>query len=201
MSSYLVQAQASGAKGLALANAGTDVVNSIKQAREFGMVDGAMRIVGLLVQATDLEALGPDHAQGLQFSTAFFPAMNTEAFAWSRRFAARHGGHPPTMIQAMAYSATFDYLKALRALNTDDNAKVAAWLHEHPVDDVITHNSAVRPDGRVMNDLYVVRVKAPAEITDPLDNLQVLSKLSADKLYPSASESACPLFHEKSAGK
>lgn len=201
MSAYLTQARASGAKGLALANAGTDVVNSIKQAREFGLANGSMKIVGLLVQATDVEALGPDGAQGLQFSTAFFPAMNGDAFAWSRRFVARHGGHPPTMIQAMAYSATLDYLRALKALNTDDNAKVAAWLHEHPVDDIITRNAVVRPDGRVMNDLYVVRAKAPNEITDPLDNLEVLSKLSADKLYPGVSESACPLFRQENASK
>ena len=201
MSSYLLRARASGAKGLALANAGTDFVNTVKQAHEFGMTGGPLKIVGLLVNATDLEALGPDYAQGLQFSTAFFPAMNNDALAWSRRFSARHGGHPPTMIQAMAYSATFDYLKALKALGTDDNAKVAAWLHEHPVDDVITHEAAVRADGRVMNDLYVVRVKASSEVTDPLDNLMVLAKLRADELYPGEKESACPLFRQEHAGK
>ena len=165
------------------------------------MTGGPLKIVGLLVNATDLEALGPDYAQGLQFSTAFFPAMNSDALAWSRRFSARHGGHPPTMIQAMAYSATFDYLKALKALGTDDNAKVAAWLHEHPVDDVVTREAVVRTDGRVMNDLYVVRVKAPGEVTDPLDNLQVLAKLRADELYSGPKESACPLFRQEHAGK
>jgi len=201
MSSYLAQARASGAKGLALANAGTDFVNSTKQAREFGIAGRSMKIVGLLVLASDLEALGPDDAQGLQFSTSFFPAMNNEALAWSRRFTARHGGHAPTMIQAMAYSATLDYLKALKTLGTDDNTKVAAWLHEHPVDDVLTHNAAVRPDGRVMNDLYVVRVKMPGEITDPLDNLRMLAKLRADELYPGAAESACPLFQQQASRK
>ena len=105
------------------------------------------------------------------------------------------------MIQAMAYSATFDYLKALKSLNTDDNAKVVAWLHEHPVDDVLTHTAAVRPDGRLMNDLYVVRVKTPGEITDPLDNLSVLARLRADQLYPGPMESACPLFRQERAGK
>ena len=120
--------------------------------------------------------------------------MNAEALAWSRRFAARHGGHSPTMIQAMTYSAALDYLKAVKAAGTDDNAKVAAWLHEHPADDIITRNAAVRPDGRVMNKLYVVRVKAPGKITDPLDNLDVLVTLQADELYPGPSESACPLF-------
>ncbi len=194
MSSYLTQAQASGAKGLALANAGADFVNSIKQAREFGIAGDAIRIVGLLVHLSDLEALGPDDAQGLQFSTAFFPTMNPDALAWSRRFAARHGGHTPTMTHAMSYSATLDYLKALKALGTDDNARVAAWLHEHPADDILTRNAEVRPDGRVMNDLYVVRVKAPGAITDPLDNLDVLAKLQPDALYPGPSESACPLF-------
>jgi len=201
MSSYLAQARASGAKGLALANAGTDFVNTTKQAREFGIAGRSMRIVGLLVLASDLEALGPEDAQGLQFSTAFFPAMNGEALAWSRRFAARHSGHAPTMIQAMSYSATLDYLKALQALGTDSNAKVAAWLHEHPVDDVITRNAPVRLDGRVMNDLYVVRVKAPGEITDPLDNLRVLAKLKADELYPGSAQSACPLFRQKTGEK
>lgn len=201
MSSYLLRAKASGAKGLALANAGNDFVNVVKQAHEFGMTGGSQKIIGLLVNATDLEALGPDYAQGLQFSTAFFPAMNNEALAWSRRFSARRGGHPPTMVQAMAYSATLDYLKAVKALNTDDNAKVAAWLHEHPVDDFITHDAAVRLDGRVMNDLYVVRVKAPGEITDPLDNLQVLAKLKADELYSGPLQSACPFFRQERAGK
>jgi branched-chain amino acid transport system substrate-binding protein len=165
------------------------------------MTGGAVKIVGLLVQATDLEALGPDQAEGLQFSTAFFPAMSGEALDWSRRLTARHGGHPPTMVQAMSYSATLHYLKALQALGTDDNAKVAAWLHGHRVDDILTHDAAVRPDGRVMNDLYVVRVKAPAEITDPLDNLRVLTQLPADELYPGSAESACPLFRHEGAGK
>ena len=199
MASYLAQARGSGAKGLALANAGTDVVNTIKQAREFGMADGAMRIVGLLVHLTDVEALGVNDAQGLQFSTAFFPAMDADALAWSHRFAARHGGHTPTMTQALTYSATLHYLKALKALGTDDNAKVPAWLHEHPVDDIFTHNALVRADGRLMNDVYVVRVKAPREITDPLDNLQVVAKLPAAKLYPGPAESACPLFRQEAS--
>lgn len=196
MSAYLTQARASGAKGLALANAGTDAVNAIKQAREFGMADGSVGIVGLVINLTDLKALGPQLAQGLEFSTAFLPAMDGEALAWSRRFSARHGGDMPTMTQATTYSATLHYLKALKALGTDDNAKVTAWLHEHPVDDVITHHAAVRPDGRVMNDLYVVQVKAPDEITDPLDTLRVLAKLPADTAYPGPAESACPLFRQ-----
>ncbi len=193
MSAYLTQARASGAKGVAFANAGADLVNSVKQAREFGLAGGATRIVGLLVNLSDLEALGPDDAQGLQFSTPFLPAMSADALAWSRRFAARHGGRTPTMVQAMSYSAALDYLKAVAAVGTDDNAQVAAWLHGHPVDDAITH-AAVRPDGRVMNDLYVVQAKAPNEIADPLDNLEVLAKLQADALYPGPSDSACPLF-------
>ena len=96
------------------------------------------------------------------------------------------------MIQAMAYSATLDYLKALKSLNTDDNAQVAAWLHEHLVDDVITHMAPVRPDGRVMNDLYVVRAKAPADISDPLDNLEVVREVIAafDRTIASAPQSA-----------
>ena len=171
-------------------------MNAIKQAHEFGMAGGSVRIVGLVINLTDLEALGPQLAQGLEFSTAFFPAMDGEALAWSRRFSARHGGHTPTQGQAIAYSATLHYLRALKALGTDDNARVAAWLHEHPVDDVITHSAAVRPDGRVMNDLYVVQVKAPDEITDPLDTLRVLARLPADTIYPGPPESACPLFRQ-----
>lgn len=198
MSSYLAQVRGARAEGLALANAGTDAVNTIKQAREFSMADGYVRIVGLVINLTDLKALGPQIAQGLEFSTAFFPAMDGEALAWSRRFSARHGGYTPSMTQATTYSATLHYLKALKALGTDDNAKVTAWLHEHPVDDVITHHAAVRPDGRVMNDLYVVQVKAPDEITDPLDTLRVLAKLPADKVYPGPAESVCPLFRQAS---
>ena len=124
--------------------------------------------------------------------------MNGAALAWSRRFSARHGGHTPTQGQATAYSATLHYLKALKALGTDDNAKVTAWLHENPMDDVIFHDAAVRSDGRVMNDFYVVQVKAPDEITDPLDTLRVLAKLPADTVYPGPAESACPLFRQAS---
>ena len=195
MSSYLLQAKASGAKGLAFANAGADFVNSLKQAHEFGLDAGQFRIVGLLVNISDLEALGSEHAQGLQFATAFFPTMNPDALDWSRRFSARHGGHPPTMIQAMSYSATGHYLKAVEAAGTDE-AGLAAWLHEHSVNDHVLHDAAVRADGRVMNDVYVVQVKEPAAITDPLDNLRLIGTLRADQVYPGPGQSTCRLLRQ-----
>jgi branched-chain amino acid transport system substrate-binding protein len=195
MSSFILQAQASGAKGLALANAGNDLVNTIKQLHEFGVDTARMKPVALLTVISDLEAIGPQYAQGLTFSTTVIPAMDPKVLDWSRRFTARHGGHAPTVVHMMAYSGAMAYLKAVRDLGTDDNAKVAARLHEVPIDDVFVHNAPVRPDGRVMNDVMIVRVKQASAITDPLDNLDVVSTIKAEQLYPSAAESACKLFH------
>ena len=194
MSAYLQQARASGAKGVIFANAGADLVNSLKQAREFRLAE-TQTLVGLLVNISDLEALGSGEADGLVFSTAFYPAMTADALAWSRRFAGRNQNHAPTMIQAMTYSAVLDYLKAVAALQTDDNDRVAAWLHEHEADDVLLSHTAVRRDGRVMNNLYVVRVRPAREVSDPLDALEQLATVKADQVYPGSDQSACPLLH------
>jgi branched-chain amino acid transport system substrate-binding protein len=99
------------------------------------------------------------------------------------------------MIQAMSYSATAHYLKAVEAVGTDE-AKLVAWLHEHSVNDRVLHEAAVRADGRVMNDVYVVQVKEPAAITDPLDNLRLVGTLRADQVYPGPGQSACPLLRQ-----
>ncbi len=194
MSAYLQQARASGAKGVIFANAGTDLLNSLKQAQEFRLAN-AQTLVGLLVNISDLEALGPGGADGLVFSTAFYPAMSADALAWSRRFASRNQNHPPTMTQAMTYSAVLHYLKAIAALQTDDNDQVAAWLHDHEADDVLMHHTKIRLDGRVMNDMYVVRVKPARDVRDPLDTLERLATLKAEQVYPGADKSACPLLH------
>ena len=194
MSAYLQQARASGAKGVIFANAGTDLVNSLKQAQEFQLAK-AQTLVGLLVNISDLEALGPGGADGLVFSTAFYPAMTADALAWSRRFASRNQSHAPTMIQALTYSAVLHYLKAVAALRTDDNDKIAAWLHEHEVDDVLMRHTKVRLDGRVMNDLYVMRVKPARDVRAPLDTLERLATLKAEQVYPGPDRSACPLLH------
>ena len=194
MSAYLQQARASGARGVVFANAGSDLVNSLKQAREFRLSE-TQTLVGLLVNISDLEALGQGGADGLVFSTAFYPAMTADALAWSHRFAGRNQNHPPTMIQAMTYSAIGHYLKAVTALQTEDNDRVATWMHENEVDDILMRHTKVRLDGRVMNDLYVVRVKPASDVHDPLDALERLAVLRAEQVYPGPDKSACPLLH------
>jgi branched-chain amino acid transport system substrate-binding protein len=195
MSSYLEQARSSGARGVIFANAGADLVNCLKQAKEFRLVEGRT-LIGLLVNISDLQALGRGGAEALQFSTTFYPAMTPDALAWSRRFASRNRDRPPTMIQAMTYSATLQYLKAVDALQVDDNEKVAAWLHDHTLNDALMRNVKVRRDGRVMNDLHVVRVKPARDIDDPFDTLEHLATLRAEQVYAIPDKSACALLNQ-----
>lgn len=196
LSSYLIQAKASGAKGLALANAGSDLINTIKQFREFGLADGKMKVVGLLMFSTDIEGLGLEAAQGLQFSTASYWAMDDKTRDWGKRFMARNGGHPPSMVHMTTYSAALHYLKVVQALGDADGVKVAAKLHETPVDDLFTHHASVRADGRVMGELHVARVPSPAEAKDPRENMVLLGTLPAEALYPTKADSECPLFKQ-----
>ena len=191
LSAYLVRAQSSGAKGLAIASAGGDLVNAVKQIKEFGLSNGPMRIYGLLVNFSDLEALG-DEAQGLRFVTATYWALNDKTRAWSQRFMARHGGRQPTMVHSMSYSATLHYLKAVQAVGTDDTEAVLAKMRATPVDDVFVDNAPIRADGRVMNDLYIARVRKPGEAADKRDTVAIETRVPAERLY--AGESACPLL-------
>lgn len=193
-SSFLLQAQASKAKVVGLANAGTDTINSIKQAQEFGIVAHGQKLAGLLVTITDVKALGLNAAQGLTFTTPFYWDVNDATRAWSRRFAERANGKLPNMMDAGAYSAVLHYLKAIAASGTDDGPTVVARMKAMPTDDPVFGKGEVRPDGREIHPVYLVEVKKPAESTGPWDLAWIRRTIPAQQAFRPLSESACPLL-------
>lgn len=162
-SSFILQAQASKAKVIGLANAGTDTVNAIKTAAEFGIVSGGQKLAGLLVLLTDIHSIGLRSAQGLLFTEAYYWDQNDETRAFAARFAAKHGGKPPTMFQAGIYSAAMHYLKAVKEAGTDEAHAVMAKMKSIPVNDFMTKNGSIREDGRMMRDMYLLQAKKPSE--------------------------------------
>ncbi|MCH2395730.1 MULTISPECIES: ABC transporter substrate-binding protein [Oceanibaculum] len=191
-SSFLLQAQASGAQVIGLANAGADTINSIKQAGEFGITQAGQKLAGLLVFLSDIHSLGLDTAQGLQLTTGFYWDMDDEARAWSKKFAARHNGAMPTMAQAGVYSAVAHYLKAIKEAGTDDGKKVVDKMKELPVKDFFARNASLRADGRMVHDMYLVEVKKPSESKGPWDYYKVLRTISGEEAYGPMSP-ACSL--------
>lgn len=191
-SSYLLQAQGSKAKIIGLANAGTDTINAIKQAREFGITAGGQKLAGLLVLLTNVHSLGLKDAQGLLFTEAFYWDQNDETRAFSKRFQAKHGA-PPTMMQAGVYSATTHYLKAVREAGTDDTQKVQAAMRKMPVNDFMTKNGSIREDGRMMRDMYLLEAKKPEESKGEWDLMKVLATIPAEQAFRPLGESECPL--------
>jgi branched-chain amino acid transport system substrate-binding protein len=192
-SSFLLQAQQSKAKVIGLANAGADTVNSIKQAAEFGIVQGGQRLAGLLVFIMDVDSLGLDAAQGLLLTEAYYWDQNDETRAFAKRFEAAYNGKVPTSGQAGVYGAVTHYLKAMAAAGTDDGAKVVAQMRAIPINDFMTKNGRLREDGRVMRDMYLFEVKKPAESKYPFDYYKELATVPADEAYRPLSESECPL--------
>jgi branched-chain amino acid transport system substrate-binding protein len=191
-SSFLLQAQASNAKIIALSNAGGDTINSIKQAAEFGLGRaGNQRVAALLVQFPDIHALGLEVAQGLTATETFFWDLDDQTRAWTKRFLVRNGGKPPSMIHAGTYGGTLHYLKAVAAAGTTDATKVVAKMKEMPVDDFYTKGS-VREDGRVMRPYYLLQVKKPADSKYPFDYMKLLATVPAEEAARPLSESACP---------
>jgi len=192
-SSYLLQAQASKAKIVAFSNAGGDTINAIKQAAEFGLGRGGdQRLAALLLQFPDTHALGLEAAQGLIASETFFWDLDDATRAWTKRFLARNGGKPPSMIHAGTYGATLHYLKAVAAAGTTDATKVVAKMKELPIDDFYTKGT-VREDGRVMRPYYLLQVKKPSESKYPFDYLKLLATVPAEEAARPLSESACPM--------
>lgn len=191
-SSFLLQAQASGAKVIGLANAGADTQNAIKQAAEFGIVQGGQRLAALLFTLAEVHGLGAEAAQGLTL---------TESFYWNRTDASREFGKRffertqamPNMVHAATYSAVTSYLKAIEAAGTDETEAVAAKLKELPVQDLFAENGVVAPNGRMIKDVYLMEVKAPDQITEPWDYYNVLSTIPGDVAYIKPAESGCPL--------
>ena len=192
-SSFVLQAQASRAQVVALANAGTDTVNAIKQAGEFGLTRQGQRLVGMFVNITDVKALGLAAAQGVVTTEAWYWDRDDASRAFARRFAERHRGAMPTQYQAGVYSAVRHYLKAIEAAGTDEAMAVAAKMRELPVEDMFAHGGRVRQDGRHVHDLYLVEVKKPEESHGPWDLYRILSTIPADQGFRPLAEGGCPL--------
>jgi branched-chain amino acid transport system substrate-binding protein len=192
-SSYLLQAQASGAKVVALANAGGDMINATKQASEFGLSHGGQTLVSLLAFITDIHTLGLAAAQGLRFVTGFYWDRDKDTRAWSKRFLDRHG-RIPTAAQASVYSAIRHYLRAIEAAGTDAALPVMAKMREIPVDDFYARGGRLREDGRLLHDMYFVQVKTPAESTGPWDYYKILATIPGEQAFRPAGEDGCPLI-------
>ena len=192
-SSFLLQAQASKAKIIGLANAGGDTTNAIKQAAEFGIVKGGQNLAGMLVFITDIHGLGLQTAQGLIFTETFYWDLNDGTRAWSKRFAAANGGKYPSMVQAGVYSSILHYLKAIEAAKTDDGTKVIAKMKELPTDDSLFGKGVVRADGRKIHPAYLVEVKKPSESKGPYDYYKIRATIPANQAFRPMSEGGCPL--------
>ncbi|OLE39250.1 MAG: ABC transporter permease [Candidatus Rokubacteria bacterium 13_1_20CM_2_70_7] len=192
-SSFLLQAQASKAKIIGLANAGADTTNAIKQGAEFGIVRGGQQFAGLLVFLTDVHSLGLEKAQGLLLTESFYWDLNDQTRAFSKRFAERHRGAMPTMAQAGVYSAVLHYLKSVEALKSDDGPKVIAKMKELPTDDPVFGKGRVRPDGRKIHPVYLFEVKKPSESKGPWDYYKVRATIPAERAFRPMDQGGCPL--------
>jgi branched-chain amino acid transport system substrate-binding protein len=198
-SSYLLQAQSSKAKVIGLANAGGDTINSIKQAFEFGIVKGGQRLAGLLVFITDVNSLGLDVAQGLQFTDAFYWDMNDDTRAWTKRFVEKINGRLyPTMNHAGNYGGMLHYLKAVEAAQSTDGAKVVAKMKELPTNDVTFGAGRVREDGRHMHPMYLWQVKKPEESKAKWDYYKLVKTIPAEDAWRPLDQGGCSLVAKKS---
>ncbi|MDX6749425.1 ABC transporter substrate-binding protein [Geminicoccaceae bacterium 1502E] len=193
-SSFLLQAQGSGAKVIGLANAGSDTTNAIKQASEFGIVQAGQTLAGLLVFITDVHGLGLQTAQGLTLTEAFYWDLNDETRAWSKRFAEQNGGKQPTMVQAGVYGAVLHYLKALAETGDDsDGVKVVEQMKAMPTEDPLFGKGEVRVDGRTTHPMYLLQVKSPEESKGPWDYYNVVSTIPADQAFRPLDKGGCEL--------
>ncbi|WP_407123204.1 ABC transporter substrate-binding protein [Bradyrhizobium sp. STM 3561] len=190
-SSYLLQAQSSGAQVLGLANAGDDFTNSIKAANEFGIAR-TMKPAALLAFITDIHALGLNTAQGLYLTTGWYWDLNEKTRAFAKRFLERTG-REPTMTQAAYYSATLTYLNAVKSVGSTDSDKVMAQLRKTKINDMFTANGVIRPDGLMEHDMYIMQVKKPEESKYPWDYYRLVHTMSGDQAFGKLSDSACPL--------
>jgi len=192
-SSFLLQAQASKAKIIGLANAGGDTTNAIKQAAEFGIVKGGQSLAGLLVFITDVHALGLPTAQGLIMTEAFYWDLNEKTRAFSKRFAELDRDIHPTMVHAGVYAATLHYLKAVEALKSDDGTRVIAKMKETPTDDPLFGKGTIRVDGRKLHPMYLFEVKKPSESKAPWDYYKLRATIPAEQAFRPIDQGDCPL--------
>jgi branched-chain amino acid transport system substrate-binding protein len=194
-SSFLLQAQSSNADAIALADAGGDFINAVKQAGEFGVTQ-KQKLVGLLVFIADINGLGLSTAQGLILSSAFYWDLNDETRAWAKRFISKIH-KVPTMIHAGTYGAVIHYLKAVRDAGVVDGPTVAAKMREMPVNDFMTKNGRIREDGRLVRDMYLFKVKSPDESKYQFDYYQLLATIPGDEPFRPQEEGGCPLLSHK----
>ena len=192
-SGYLLQAKASKAKVIGLANAGGDTINSVKQANEFGITKGGQQLAGLLVFDTDIDSIGLPIAQGMYLTTGFYWDMNDDSRKWAKRFGERHKGKMPTMVQAGVYSQVSHYLKAIAAAGTDDPDTVMKKMRDTPINDFFAKNGKLREDGRMVHDMYLAQVKKPSESKGRWDNLKIVQTIPGDQAYRSLKDSECAL--------
>jgi branched-chain amino acid transport system substrate-binding protein len=192
-SSFLLQAQASKAKIIGLANAGGDTTNAIKQGAEFGIVKGGQNFAGLLVFVTDVHALGLQAAQGLILTETFYWDTNDKTRAFAKKFAERDRGIHPTMIHAGVYAAVTHYLKAVEALKGDDGTKVIARMKELPTDDPLFGKGVIRADGRKVHPAYLFEVKKPSESKGAWDYYKLRATIPAEQAFRPVDQGDCPL--------
>jgi branched-chain amino acid transport system substrate-binding protein len=196
-SSFLLQAQASNAKVIGLANAGGDTSNSIKQAAEFGIVERGQKLAALLMLIPDVHAIGLNVAQGLSFTETFYWDLNDGTREFSKRYMARSKNNAaPSMVQAGIYSSLIHYFKALEALgdNPHDGAKVVAKMKELPTDDPLFGKGYIQPNGRKIHPAYLFEVKKPSESKRPWDYYKLVSTIPGEQAFKPLSESTCPLL-------
>jgi branched-chain amino acid transport system substrate-binding protein len=191
-SSFLLQAQASRAKVIGLANGGADTINAIKQAAEFGIGRGGQKLAALLLFITDVNSLGLETAQGLLLTSAFYWDMNDETRAWSRRYFEKMN-KMPDMDQAGVYSSILHYLQAVAATGTVDSDAVMKVMKTTPINDVFAHNGRIREDGRMVHDMYLFEVKKPSESKERWDDYKLVATIPAEEAFQPLSQSTCPL--------
>lgn len=192
-SSYLLQAQSSGADVIALANSSGDTMTALKQAKEFGITEGGQRIAGMLLFISDVHAVGLETAQGLTLTTGFYWDLDDETRAWSKRFSERMNGKMPTMVHAGVYSVVMNYLKAAEAAKSVSGKAAIGQMRKMDISDFFARNGRLREDGRMVHDMYLVQVKKPEESKGPWDYYKVLRTIPGDEAFRPLDKSECPL--------
>jgi branched-chain amino acid transport system substrate-binding protein len=190
-SSPLLQAQATGAKVIVLANTGADVINAVKQAAEFGLTQNGTQLAALFIQSSDVHSLGLAAAQGLELTTGFYWDRTDDTRAFAKRFAARMGGRMPTEDQAGVYAATAHYLHAVRGTPTMDGAQAVAAMKKLKPDDKLFESTEIRADGRVIHPMYLFRVKTPAESKGEWDLYTLVATIPAATAFRPLAEGGC----------
>ncbi|SED92404.1 branched-chain amino acid transport system substrate-binding protein [Rhizobiales bacterium GAS191] len=189
---FLLQAQSSGANVVAVGSTGADLINMLKQAREFGIGKGGQKLASFVLTVPDIAALGLEIAQGVTVNEAFYWNLDAQTRAFAQRFYTRYGKGMPSTIQAGVYSVTLHYLKSVAAAGTTDTAAVMSKMHELPISDPTIRNGTLRVDGRMVHDTYLFRVKSPAESKEPFDFYDLQATIPAKDAFRPLQESSCP---------